>query len=178
MQKILQDNGWREPDPKILVTLLNSDIDKFAILRNPLKRWISGFAECFMDMPEILELLDSPAFIEVIRRSPVFDNHTELQSAFIPNAKNLQYIVIDSQQNPNQFFRTVDTWFNNNGYQSDCGRWRDAVNPSNNDETKLKINEKLKALQNTNKKLFEAIEEFFEPDYQLMNTEKRITYGN
>jgi len=34
MQKLLQDNGWREPDQSVVNKLITSDIRKFAILRN------------------------------------------------------------------------------------------------------------------------------------------------
>jgi len=176
MQTMFEQNGWKEPDPRIVISLLESDIRKFAILRNPLKRWISGFAECFMDMPEMLELLDNSTFIEVIKRSPVFDNHTELQSAFITNSRNLEFIMLDSDWDAPYFFNTVDTWFKRNGYRSDCGGWRDKVNPLSEDPIKKKINVKLRKMQQVNKKLFEQIDVFFEPDYQLINSATRINY--
>ena len=176
MQKMLQDNGWREPPESILVSLLDSDVRKFAILRNPLKRWVSGFAECFMDMPDILNMLDNPTFIEILKRSPVFDNHTELQSAFVPNARNLEYIYLDSTRDPRQFFGTVHTWFERNGYKSDCRGWRDPVNPFTNDETKQAINRKLWKIIETDRDLELFIENFFMPDVELQNVARHIKY--
>jgi len=177
MQKILQDNGWREPDSSIRLDLLNSSIRKLCIFRNPVERWISGFAECFMDMPEIIDLLDTPAFIKVVERSPIFDNHTELQSTFIINSTNLEYIHLRSVVDASRFFTNVEQWIKENGGQADCGRWQDPINPSSNDEIKHMINKKLKKIVEQNTSLRESLDNFFSPDVVLINKAKRINYG-
>lgn len=174
MQKILQDNGWREPDPSIRNVLLNSSIRKLCIFRNPVERWISGFAECFMDMPEIVDLLDNPAFIKVVERSPVFDNHTELQSAFVFNSTNLEYISLRSMVGASKFFTNVEQWIKANGGQADCGRWRDPVNPASNDEIKKMIHLKLQKLVKENTSLKASLDNFFSPDVELINKAKRF----
>ena len=174
MQKILQDNGWREPDPSIRLSLLNSSIRKLCIFRNPVERWISGFAECFMDMPEIVDLLDNPAFIKVLERSPVFDNHTESQSTFIINSINLEYISLRSNISANTFFTTVEQWIKANGGQADCGRWRDPVNPADNDKIKHMIYLKLHGIVEKNTSLRKSLDNFFSPDVELINKAKRF----
>ena len=124
----------------------------------------------------MVNMLDNPAFIEVVQRSPVFDNHTELQCTFIPDSRNLEYIFMDSDRQPQVFFSTVDTWFKNNGYQSDCHFWRDPVNPSSNDPVKKEINRILQNMHQNKHSLFDSLDTFYQSDYNLMNASKRINY--
>ena len=174
MQKLLQDNGWREPDQSVVKKLITSDIRKFAILRNPVKRWVSGFAECFMEQPGIIDLLDSEDFLKTVALNPVFDAHTELQSVFCPNVTNLEYIILHSYANAQEFFNNINQWMINEGYETDVGRWNDPVNPSSNDPVKHSINIKLKEILRANSDFLNSIEQFYSSDLGLINEAKRI----
>jgi hypothetical protein len=178
MQKLLQDNGWKEPDRSIVNELVLSDIRKFAVLRNPIKRWTSGFAECFMHQPGIIDLLDNQDFLKAVALNPVYDDHTELQSSFCPNLTNLEYIILHSHRSATDFYNSINQWMINEGHETDVGRWTDPVNPSSNDPFKHSINSKLKEILRTNLDFLNSIEQFYSSDLDVINKAKRISYGN
>ena len=162
MQKLLQDNGWKEPDRSIVNELVLSDIRKFAVLRNPIRRWTSGFAECFMHQPGIIDLLDNQDFLKAVALNPVYDGHTELQSSFCPNLTNLDYIILHSHRSATEFYNSINQWMINEGHETDVGRWTDPVNPSSNDPLKHSINSKLKEILRTNLDFLNSIEQFIQ----------------
>ena len=178
MQKLLQDNGWREPDRSIVNELVSSDIRKFAVLRNPIKRWTSGFAECFMQQPGIIDLLDNDDFLDTVVLNPVYDGHTELQSSFCPNVTNLEYILLHSDRGAQEFYNNINQWMINEGHETDVGGWKDKVNPSSNDPVKHTIYTKLKEILRTKPQFLNSIEQFYASDLELINKAKRISYGN
>ena len=178
MQKLLQDNGWKEPDRSIVNELVLSDIRKFAVLRNPIRRWTSGFAECFMHQPGIIDLLDNQDFLKAVALNPVYDGHTELQSSFCPNLTNLDYIILHSHRSATEFYNSINQWMINEGHETDVGRWTDPVNPSSNDPLKHSINSKLKEILRTNLDFLNSIEQFYSSDLDVINKAKRISYGN
>lgn len=174
IQTILTENGWVEPDPSIRAELLESDIRKFCILRNPLERWVSGFAECFMDLPEICDLLNNPIFIKVIERNPVFDNHTELQSSFVKNTTNLEYILLESNVDAGNFFRTIEKWITKNNGTADCKFWRNKVNPYDNDNDKHYVYWNARKLMQENKSFQDSLNKFYISDFHLLDKAKKV----
>lgn len=177
VQKVLQDTGWRLPHPDSHDGLLRSNIRKFFILRNPVERFISGFAECFIDDPSMLDLLDNPTFLRVLARNPVYDGHTTQQHLFIPDTSNSEHIYLGSGRPPQRFFFNVQEWVRENGGQADCGTWNDAVNPRHNDDNKLAINTKLREIIRNDKKFEESIVDFYSQDSDLLTKIKRKEYN-
>ena len=104
IQKVLTDNGWKEPPKYLVQNLLDSSIEKTIILRDPVQRWISGFSECFMEHPSIIDLLDDEAFWITIEKNPVFDNHTEYQSTFVSGIDNVKFIYMNQTKNASKFY--------------------------------------------------------------------------
>ncbi|MBL4641215.1 MAG: DUF2723 domain-containing protein, partial [Verrucomicrobiales bacterium] len=79
---------------KIIWSSLAYGIKKMCVLRDPVDRWISGFAECFcfMDVQNIHELLNLDSFWDTLLKNPVYDDHTEYQHRFVSVATNVKYI--------------------------------------------------------------------------------------
>ena len=177
IQKILQDNGWRVPHPDSHDGLLRSSIRKFFILRNPLERFISGFAECFIEDPSVLSLLDNPTYLRVLARNPVYDGHTTQQHLFIPDLRNSEHMFLGSSQPAQRFYYNIQEWVRATGGQTDCGTWKNPTNPKNNDDNKLAINLKLKQIISSNKDFERAIMDFYSQDYDLLNKVKRVEYN-
>src|SRR5210317_2132459 len=92
-QKVFDDNGWTMCNTDDLVDGILSahTIKKIVVLRDPVQRWISGFAETYgywntdnahtrrLDLDKIDKLLENDVFWELIYNNPVMCSHTELQ---------------------------------------------------------------------------------------------------
>ena len=171
IQQVLDDNAWNNVPEDLISSIAESpSVKKLVVLRDPIERWISGFAQCMSDRNiNILDLLDNSKFINTIMLNPVYDDHTEYQHRFIGNAQNLEYIYMQKSR-PNEFYRLLAAWIRNTGGTADFDNWQDPVNPASNNDNKLAINNKLsvqfnkdtvlKGLHKTDYELFEKYDRF------------------
>ena len=109
VQKVLDYNGWINlKDDMIDIVLSTESIEKFVILRDPVQRWMSGFAQTFgiqdgwdpilnIDLNDLDTLLDNDAWWKIVYINPVMCFHTEMQHRYISNAKNVKYIKIQDK---------------------------------------------------------------------------------
>jgi len=173
IQKALDDNAWNDvPDDLINSITESPSVKKLVILRDPVERWISGFAQCMNSTGslKILDLLDNDMFMTTIRMNPVYDDHTEYQHRFIGNAQNLEYIYMQKTR-PNEFYRLLATWIRKTGGVADFNNWQDPVNPASNNANKLAINNKLSVQFNKDK----VLKDLHKRDYELFEKYDRFT---
>jgi hypothetical protein len=173
IQKVLEDNAWNDVPDNLINSIAESpSIKKIVVLRDPVERWISGFAQCMSDTGslKILDLLDNDMFITTIRMNPVYDDHTEYQHRFIGNAQNLEYIYMQKTR-PNEFFRLFATWIRRTGGTASFDNWKDPVNPASNNANKLAINNKLSVQFNKDTML----KDLHKKDYELFEKYDRFT---
>ncbi len=172
MQKALDDNAWNDVSDDLINSIAKSpSVKKLVILRDPIERWISGFAQCMSDRNiNILDLLDNSKFINTIMLNPVYDDHTEYQHRFIGNAQNLEYIYMQKTR-PNEFYRLTAAWIRKTGGVADFDNWQDPVNPASNNANKLAINNKLSVQFNKDK----VLKDLHKTDYELFEKYDRFT---
>ena len=180
VQKVLDDNGWTmcHTDDLVDGILLAHTIKKIVVLRDPLERWISGFAQCMADhhTKDVLDLLDNDAFWQTLRFNPVFDDHTEYQHRFIGAAQNVKYINMQSRNtanvisDPNRFYRDLTTFVRNSGGTSEFQYWKEPTNPAENDPGKFAIFNKLHAIIKERKEYYNILKNAHRKDYKLYDT--------
>ena len=167
IQKALDDNKWNDvPDDLINSIAESPNIKKLVVLRDPVERWISGFAECWADHDNILDLLDSNTFYDTVQKNPVYDDHTEYQHRFIGKAQNLQYIYMQ-KNGINKFYKLLGAWIKRTGGFAEFDHFQDLTNPSSNDPNKVAIVKKLSEyckqdnnISNLHKKDYELLEHY------------------
>jgi len=179
-QKVFSDNGWTKCSTDDLVDgiLLAHTIKKIVVLRDPIERWISGFAQCITDSPhkDMLELLHNNAFWHTIRINPVFDDHTEYQHRFIGAAQNVKYIYMQSRNtgnaiaDPNRFYRDLTEYVRWTSGTSEFQYWKEPTNPAENHAKKIEIYNKLRAIIKENKDYYNILKNVHSKDYELFNT--------
>jgi len=172
IQKALDDNAWNDVHDDLISSIAESpSVKKLVVLRDPIERWISGFAQCMSDRNiNILDLLDNSTFINTIMLNPVYDDHTEYQHRFIGNAQNLEYIYMQKTR-PNEFYRLLVAWIRKTGGVADFDNWQDPVNPASNNANKLAINNKLSVQFNKDK----VLKDLHKTDYELFEKYDRFT---
>lgn len=172
IQKALDDNAWNDVHDDLISSIAESpSVKKLVVLRDPVERWISGFAQCMSDRNiNILDLLDNSKFINTIMLNPVYDDHTEYQHRFIGNAQNLEYIYMQKTR-PNEFYRLTAAWIRKTGGVADFDNWQDPVNPASNNANKLAINNKLSVQFNKDK----VLKDLHKTDYELFEKYDRFT---
>jgi hypothetical protein len=173
IQKVLGDNAWNNVPEDLISSIAESpSVKKIVVLRDPVERWISGFAQCMSDTGslKILDLLDNDMFIKTIRMNPVYDDHTEYQHRFIGNAQNLEYIYMQKTR-INEFYRLLAAWIRSTGGVADFDNWQDPVNPASNNANKLAINNKLSVQFNKDK----LLKDLHKRDYELFEKYDRFT---
>ena len=178
-QKVFDDNGWTmcHTDDLVDGILLAHTIKKIVVLRDPVERWISGFAQCMADhyTPHVLDLLDNHAFWQTLRFNPVFDDHTEYQHRFIGAAQNVKYINLQSRNtenaisDPNRFYRDLTAFVRSFGGTSEFQHWDEPTNPAENDLEKITIYNKLRAIIKENKEYYNILKNSHRKDYELFN---------
>ena len=167
VQKALDDNKWNDvPDDLINSIAESSNIKKLVVLRDPVERWISGFAECWADHDNILDLLDSNTFYDTVQKNPVYDDHTEYQHRFIGKAQNLQYIYMQ-KNGINKFYKLLGAWIKRTGGFAEFDNYQNPTNPASNNPNKVAIVKKLSAyckqdnnISNLHKKDYELLEQY------------------
>ena len=167
IQKALGDNKWNDvPDDLINSIAESSNIKKLVVLRDPVERWISGFAECWADHDNILDLLDSNTFYDTVQKNPVYDDHTEYQHRFIGKAQNLQYIYMQ-KNGINKFYKLLGAWIKRTGGFAEFDNYQNPTNPASNNPNKVAIVKKLSAyckqdnnISNLHKKDYELLEQY------------------
>ena len=167
VQKALDDNKWNDvPDDLINSIAESPNIKKLVVLRDPVERWISGFAECWMDHDDILDLLDSDVFYDTVQKNPVYDDHTEYQHRFIGKAQNLQYIYMQ-KNGINKFYKLLGAWIKRTGGFAEFDNYQNPTNPASNNPNKVAIVKKLSAyckqdnnISNLHKKDYELLEQY------------------
>jgi len=179
-QKVFDDNGWTmcHTDDLVDGILLAPTIKKIVVLRDPVERWISGFAQCMMDhyTSNVLELLDNPAFWQTLRFNPVFDDHTEYQHRFVGAAQNVKYINMQTRtqdlqyDDPNRFYRDLTAFVRSTGGTSEFQYWKEPVNPAENNTKKIVIYNKLHAIIKEHKGYYSILKNAHSKDYELYNT--------
>jgi len=143
IQKVLDDNHWVDVPEDLIVPIAESpNIEKLSVLRDPIKRWISGLAQCMSERDISIDLLDNETFIKTIFLNPVFDDHTEYQHRVIGNATNLKYIYLQNT-NPQKFYRLLASWIKSTNGIADFDNYTEPVNPASNNKDKLAIRNKL-----------------------------------
>lgn len=172
IQKVLDDNAWNDVPDDLINSIEDSpSIKKLVVLRDPVERWISGFAQCMSDQHiDILGLLDNDTFKSTIMLNPVYDDHTEYQHRFIGNAQNLVYIYMVKSR-PNDFYRLLSAWIRKTGGVADFDNWRDPVNPAKNNANKLAIYNKLREQFYKDK----TLKDLHKKDYELLNKYDKFT---
>jgi len=195
IQKVLDDNGWSMLTGDIADSILATDsIKKIVVLRDPVQRWISGFAETYghwntdnahtrkLDLDKIDKLLENDAFWELVYNNPVMCAHTELQHRFIGTAKNIQYIKIQDKTSdglqvtdPNRFYRELTEYIRWTGGSSNFERWTELTNPVSNDEGKQRVYNKILEVVNTNPEIHDRLTKAHSRDYGLFNELQRFT---
>jgi hypothetical protein len=172
IQKVLDDNAWNDvPDDLINSIAESPSIKKLVVLRDPVERWISGFAQCMSDQHiDILGLLDNDRFKSTVMLNPVYDDHTEYQHRFIGNAQNLVYIYM-AKKRPNEFYRLLSAWIRKTGGVADFDNWRDPVNPAKNNANKLAICNKLREQFYKDR----TLKDLHKKDYELLNKYDKFT---
>jgi len=196
VQKVLDDNGWIMCHTDALVDGILSahTIKKIVVLRDPVQRWISGFAETYgywntdnahtkkLDLDKIDKLLENDAFWELVYNNPIMCSHTELQHRFIGTAKNVQYIKIQDKprggsqvSDPNRFYRELTEYIRWTGGSSNFERWTELTNPVSNDEGKQKVYNKILEVMNTNPEIHNRLTQAHSRDYGLFNELQRFT---
>ena len=172
IQKVLDDNAWNDVPDELIDSIAKSpSVKKIVVLRDPVERWISGFAQCMSDRNiNILDLLDNNKFISTVMLNPVYDDHTEYQHRFIGNAQNLEYIYMQKSR-PNEFYRLLTAWIRNTGGTASFDNWKDPVNPASNNANKLAINNKLSVQFNKDT----VLKDLHKKDYELFEKYDRFT---
>jgi len=172
VQKVLDDNGWQDvPNDLIDRFIESASISKIAILRDPVKRWISGFSQCMSDQNmDAVKLLHDKDFWNTLVMNPVYDDHTEYQHRFIGNAVNLQYIYLD-KASPNDFYRHLTSFVRSTGGNADFDTWTSLTNPAENDPHKHAIYQELTKLLSND----DIIEKAHKTDYELLGKYDRFT---
>ena len=177
IQKVLDDYGWIVyRDPEILKAFKQSPtVKKFCVLRDPLKRWISGFAQCYDTMDKLPELLDNPTFWKVILKNPHFDDHTEAMYKFLKHTNDYTYIYMgDEIANGNRFYRDLSGYLTSIGYDSQYFKhWDSRINPYTNAPAKKAINLKLRQILKDNVQLNNSLNSALKFDYELIDENKR-----
>ena len=194
IQKVLDDNGWNMLAGDLADSVLLVDsIEKIVILRDPVQRWISGFAETFgvqddwdsslkINLDDLEFMLDNDAWWKTVYHNPVMCHHTELQHRYIGSAKNVQYIKMQDKEpngnsvtNPNKFYRELSDYIRYTGGTSEFQFWSELTNPVTNNETKLRIYNKIIKVLDNNPKIQYNIKDVHGPDYDLFNNLKRFS---
>ena len=172
IQKVLDDNAWNDVPEDLIDAIIESfSVKKIVVLRDPVERWISGFAQCISDRHiDILDLIDNKKFLSTVMLNPVYDDHTEYQHRFIGNAQNLEYIYMQKNR-PNKFYRLFAAWIRSTGGVADFDNWQDPINPASNNANKLAINNKLSVQFNKDK----ALKDLHKTDYELFEKYERFT---
>jgi len=177
---VFTNNGWTmcHADDLVDGILLAHTIKKIVVLRDPVERWISGFAQCMADhhTKDVLDLFDNPAFWHTVRINPIFDDHTEYQHRFIGTAQNITYINMQSRNidnvisDPNRFYRDLTAFVRSFGGTSDFQYWQELTNPAENDLEKITIYNKLRAIIKENEDYYNILKNVHSKDYELFNT--------
>tara|TARA_Y100001937_G_C7026798_1_gene288158 strand:+ start:147 stop:857 length:711 start_codon:yes stop_codon:yes gene_type:complete len=201
IQKILYDNDWTIVQPEyaenyidLVDSILSSkSVEKIVILRDPVQRWISGFAETFgiqeyrdsnvkINLNDLFNLLSNDAWWKIVYQNPVMCHHTEVQHRFIWNAKNVKYIKMQDKNpidqghvvtNPNKFFVELSNYISYTGGTSDFQNWKELINPAHSDKNKLLVYNKILECIKNNKNILDELKNALYEDYNLFyNLEK------
>tara|TARA_B100001057_G_C22582835_1_gene845810 strand:- start:126 stop:833 length:708 start_codon:yes stop_codon:yes gene_type:complete len=193
VQKVLDDNGWHMLGGDITASILSAnDIKKIVVLRDPVQRWISGFAETFgywntekqqkIDLDKLDNLLENDVFWDLVYTNPVMCFHTELQHRYIGNAKNVQYIKMQDKHanssgvtDPNRFYRELTEYVRWTNGTSNFTHWTELTNPVTNDEGKLRVYNKILEVMNKNAIIKDKLTQVHELDYRLFYELTRFT---
>jgi len=194
IQKVLDDNGWNMLTRDIADSILATDsIKKIVVLRDPVQRWTSGFAETYgywntddantrkLDLDKIDKLLENDTFWELVYNNPVMCPHTELQHRFIGTAKNVRYIKLQDKTpgvlhvtDPNRFYRELTEYVRWTGGSSNFERWTELTNPVSNNEGKQRVYNKILEVMNTNPEIHDRLTRAHSRDYGLFNELQRF----
>jgi len=195
IQKVLDDNGWNMLTRDIADSILATDsIKKIVVLRDPVQRWTSGFAETYgywntddantrkLDLDKIDKLLENDTFWELVYNNPVMCPHTELQHRFIGTAKNIRYIKLqdktpDGSQvtDPNRFYRELTEYIRWTGGSSNFERWTELTNPVSNNEGKQRVYNKILEVIKNNPEIKDRLTQAHGRDFVLFNELTRFT---
>ena len=195
VQKVLDYNGWINlKDDMIDIVLSTESIEKFVILRDPVQRWMSGFAETFgiqdgwdpilnIDLNDLDTLLDNDAWWKIVYINPVMCFHTEMQHRYISNAKNVKYIKIQDKHpynvpenisQPNRFYKEFSNYIISTGGTSNFMNWNELTNPVYNDKNKLRIYNKIIDCIKRNPNIIKELTDSHWVDYELFNKLQRF----
>jgi hypothetical protein len=176
---VFTNNGWAicRNDDLVDGILLAHTIKKIVVLRDPVERWISGFAQCIANnpTPNILSLLDNSVFWQTLRFNPIYDDHTEYQHRFIGGAQNVKYIHMQSRSthnaisNPNRFYRDLAEFVRSTGGTSEFQDWTEPTKPAEDDPKKIAIYNKLRAIIKEHKDYYNILKDAHSKDYELFN---------
>ena len=191
IQKILDDNNWTVVQSEagnytdLVDSILSSkSVEKIVILRDPVQRWISGFAETFglqeynvkIALNDLSDRFASDAWWKIVYQNPVMCFHTEMQHRFIWNAKNVKYIKMQDKNpidqghvvtNPNKFFKEFTNYINYTGGTSDFQNWKELINPVHSDKNKLLVYNKILECIKNNKNILDELKNALYEDYNL-----------
>lgn len=182
VRSMLDLNEWKSCKKQ---DLLDPEIKKICVLRDPVDRWISGFSQTMHDrqVKSCINLLDDKDFWRVILINPVFDDHTEHQHAFVDGIDNLQYIYIQARdkefgyiKNANKFYVDLANYISYTGGTGNrFSHWRKPINPSDSQSNKFEIFEKTREL--VMKEYKSILEEHYKLDYLLLDQLTEFCYN-
>ena len=195
IQKVLDDNGWINLDSSMIDIILQTDsIEKLVVLRDPVQRWISGFAETFgiqdewdpilnIDLHKLDTLLDMDSFWKIVYVNPVMCFHTEHQYRFISNAKNVKYIKMQDKNkydltrvnDTNKFYRDFSDYIAHTGGESNFRHWTELTNPVNSDNKKFRVYNKILNTIEKDPSIKKELTDSHEQDYELFHKLERFT---
>ena len=195
VQKVLDDNGWNMLTGDVADSILATDsIEKLVILRDPVQRWISGFAETFgiqdewdpilnIDLDKLDILLDMDTFWKIIYVNPVMCFHTEHQYRYIGDTKNVRYIKMQDQNkhdltcvnDTNKFYRNFSDYIVHTGGESNFRHWTKLTNPVNSDNKKFRVYNKILNTIEKDPSIKKELTDSHEQDYELFYKLERFT---
>ncbi len=195
VQKVLDDNGWINLESSMIdIVLKTNSIEKLVILRDPVQRWISGFAETFgiqdewdpilnIDLDKLDILLDMDTFWKIVYVNPVMCFHTEHQYRYIGDTKNVRYIKMQDKNlnnhtivtNPNKFYRDFSDYITYTGGESNFLHWTKLTNPVNSDNRKFRVYNKILNTIQKDKSIQKELKDSHDKDYELFYKLKGFT---
>lgn len=166
----LDSIGWQHSN----IDSIREYDEAIVILRDPVERWISGIAQhittnlCGADLGSTHYLAqDTPLTQRVIFDQLVFDDHTERQTWFLEpfNLNKAVYFYCDRNLNNN-----IKHYLNTNLEQ-------DIVNQSSDHFDNRTLVEYFKSLVYNNQDYLNRIKDFFQSDYEFINSVKFYDAG-
>lgn len=161
--KVLQDAGW---------DVYNYHDDRMylkrslVVLRDPIKRWVSGISEYFAVYHPNIQTEDfTKVFLDVIFDRVCFDDHTERQCYFI---EGLKFDKCDFIEFGPKYTNNFLQWCSEN--KIIIKSVPDKIHSSDSDITRQQLTKFFYSIVDSNNEYKNSIQQFYKLDYELMNS--------